>query len=144
MHVGRLQPAVDEERHGLVHRGEDVQSRDDGGRVDEGIFEFGVAGEQLGLKIASVSHVPIECHVHAERRGDVLEGYCLEKRHVEEARVANGIKFRADHGQVLVRKYMAYSRGRNGGAVLGLFAAAAGCLPAGASRQCSYLKVLAS
>lgn len=79
--VGRLEPPVEEHGERLVGGGEDVQPGDDGGRVDKGVLEVRVAGEQLRLQVPRVGDALEEGDVDAVRGRHVLEGDGLEERH---------------------------------------------------------------
>lgn len=81
MDVGGPQLSPDEHGQRLVDGGEEVQARDDGGGVDEGVLEVGVAGEELRLEEARVGNVAEQGDVHAVRGRHVLEGYGLEEGH---------------------------------------------------------------
>lgn len=84
MDVGRLQPSFQEHRDCLVGGGEDLQPGDDGSRVNKGVLEVGVAGEELRLQVPRVGDALEEGDVDAVRGRHVLEGDSLEQRHVVE------------------------------------------------------------
>lgn len=81
MDVWRLQSSFQEDRDCLVCGGEDLQPGDDGCRVDEGVLEVGVAGEELRLQVPRVGDALEEGDVDAVRGRHVLEGDGLEQRH---------------------------------------------------------------
>lgn len=81
MDVGRLQLSIQEHGECLVGGSEDLQPRDDGGGVDEGVLEVGVARKQLRLQVPRVGDALEQGDVDAVRGRHVLEGDCLEERH---------------------------------------------------------------
>lgn len=83
MDVGRLQLSIQEHGECLVGGGEDLQPGDDGCRVDEGVLEVGVAGEELRLQVPRVGDALEKGDVDAVRGRHVLERDCLEERHIE-------------------------------------------------------------
>lgn len=63
--VWRSQLAIDEHGECLEHTCQDVESGRDGAGVDEGIFEVGIAREELRLQEASIGDILEEGHVYA-------------------------------------------------------------------------------
>lgn len=82
MDIWRLEPPVQEHGECLVGGGEDLQPGDDGGRVDEGVLEVGVAGQKLRLQVPRVGDALEEGDVDAVGGRHVLESDRLEERHV--------------------------------------------------------------
>lgn len=81
MDVGRPQLAIKEHGNGLVGGGEDLQPGDNSRRIDEGILEGGVAGEELRLEKARVRDVLEKGYVNRVRRGHMLQGDRIQHRH---------------------------------------------------------------
>lgn len=92
--VWRPELAVDQDGQGLVDGGQDVKPRDNGAGVDEGIFEGGVARDQLRLQEARVGDLFEEGDVHAVGRGHVLDGDGFQEGHVDRRSrlIVHGVK----------------------------------------------------
>ena len=82
VHIGRRQLVRLEIYQGAEDRAQELLAREDGGGVDEGVFEVGVAREQLRLQEVDVLDVAEEgCEDLGVGQGVVFQLDFFEERH---------------------------------------------------------------
>lgn len=78
MHIWRPQVSFHRAIDCVPDSCEEMGARDNGRSIDKGVFEFGVAGNQLSLEKGSVGYVAKQSSVYPVVWGNMFEGDALE------------------------------------------------------------------